>query len=99
MAVNNAPGYVIWLTGLSGAGKTTIAHELLKRAVAAGKSPILLDGDELRWALGATSKFDPDARRELGLTYARLCRLLSIQGHAVICATISLNCGSRNESR
>ena len=80
-------GRVIWITGLSGAGKTTLARALLKRMPEA----ILLDGDELREALGTpNSGFDVESRKKLALTYARLAGLLASQGKTVIVATISL---------
>lgn len=82
-----AGGRVIWLTGLSGAGKTTLARALLKYLPRA----VLLDGDELREALGvATSGFDAASRKKLALTYARLAGLLARQGLTVVVATISL---------
>lgn len=80
-------GRVIWITGLSGAGKTTLARALLEHLPGA----ILLDGDELREILGATRDgFDADSRKSLALTYARMARLLARQGFTVIVATISL---------
>lgn len=80
-------GRVIWITGLSGAGKTTLARALLEHLPGA----ILLDGDELREALRiAQSGFDADSRKQLALTYARMARLLARQGFTVIVATISL---------
>ncbi|MFV0421124.1 adenylyl-sulfate kinase [Oleidesulfovibrio sp.] len=80
-------GSVVWITGLSGAGKTTIARALVARMPGA----ILLDGDELRAVLGAaSSSFEYEKRKELAFTYARLCKLLAEQGLTVIIATISL---------
>lgn len=80
-------GRVIWITGLSGAGKTTLARALLEHLPEA----ILLDGDELREALGAAdSGFDAASRKKLALTYAKLARLLARQGVTVVVATISL---------
>ena len=80
-------GRVIWITALSGAGKTTLARALLEHLPEA----ILLDGDELREALDtAHSGFDAESRKKLALTYARLARLLARQGKTVIVATISL---------
>jgi cytidine diphosphoramidate kinase len=79
-----------WVTGLPGAGKTTLARELDQRLRQRGESVVLLDGDELRTALGGSHGYDYETRRELAMTYARLCRLLCGQGHTVICATVSM---------
>lgn len=80
-------GRVIWITGLSGAGKTTLARALLQHLPGA----ILLDGDDLREVLGySSSGFDTESRKQLALTYARFARLLARQGITVLVATISL---------
>jgi adenylylsulfate kinase len=80
-------GRVIWITGLSGAGKTTLARALVDHLPEA----ILLDGDELREALGVFDRgFDTTSRKSLALTYARLAGLLARQGSMVVVATISL---------
>ena len=80
-------GRVIWITGLSGAGKTTLARALWPHLPDA----ILLDGDELREVLAATGTgFDAASRKALALTYARFARLLARQGRTVMVATISL---------
>lgn len=80
-------GRVLWITGLSGAGKTTLARALQK----ALPGSLLLDGDELREALGASGQgFDAESRRRLAQSYARLAGLLARQGATVIVATISL---------
>lgn len=83
-------GAVVWITGMSGAGKSTVATELTQRLRATECPAVMLDGDELRWALGAQSGFDQDTRTRLAWTYARLCKILSAQGAVVVCATISL---------
>lgn len=81
-------GRVIWITGFSGAGKTTLARALVPHL---GPRVILLDGDELREALDtAHSGFERDQRQRLAFTYARLTRLLARQGFTVVVATISL---------
>jgi len=80
-------GRVSWITGLSGAGKTTLARALIKKIPEA----ILLDGDDLREVLGATSTgFDAESRKRLALIYSRFAGLLAKQGKTVIVATISL---------
>lgn len=84
---NTSNGRVIWITGLSGAGKTTLARAMLKQLPGA----ILLDGDELREVLGALKcGFDTESRKKLAQTYACLARLLARQGQTVIVSTISL---------
>lgn len=85
--MNTRLGRVIWITGLSGSGKTTLARALQ----ASLPGSILLDGDELREALGsADSGFDRDSRLRLASSYSRLAALLARQGFTVIVATISL---------
>ena len=86
---------VIWITGLSGAGKTTLAKEIVNQLATENKEPILLDGDQLREIFidstnQATSTHDRSSRLTLALKYSGLARLLSDQGFWVIVATISL---------
>ena len=87
-------GQVIWITGLSGAGKTTLAKELILRIQKRGSNPILLDGDVLRNLLKVPENvLDSHSRKvrlDLALKYAQMCRLLSSQGFIVVIATISM---------
>ncbi|MFZ3331846.1 MAG: adenylyl-sulfate kinase, partial [Candidatus Acidiferrales bacterium] len=83
-------GRVFWITGLSGAGKTTVGRELRNRLHAAGRPVIFLDGDGLRTAIAEDLGHSPDNRRRSAMRNARLCRLLAEQGVDVVCATISL---------
>jgi len=85
-----ACGKVIWVTGLSGAGKTTVARHLQPALQAEGGPVILLDGDELRQVFPTGANYDRESRLQLALAYARLCNLLARQGATVICATISM---------
>jgi adenylylsulfate kinase len=84
----NSGGRVIWITGLSGAGKTTLAHALLPLLP---QPRLFLDGDVMREALALLAGgYAREERLKLALTYARLAKLIADQGVAVVCATISL---------
>ena len=87
-------GQVIWITGLSGAGKTTVAAALDQCLKERGLIPILLDGDILRNLFKSTDEigktYNREARIKLALKYAHLCKTLSSQGFTVIIATISM---------
>ena len=89
-----SPGKVIWITGVSGVGKTTIGRELANICQKLGRNPIFLDGDEIRAALrpilNESKKLTPEGRLEIAKTYTNFCHLLSSQGFDVIIATISL---------
>ena len=54
----------IWLTGLSGAGKSTIAFELEQQLVSLGRACYVLDGDNIRHGLARDLSFDQKDRRE-----------------------------------
>jgi len=83
-------GRVFWITGLSGAGKTTVGRQLWARLRAAGRPVIFLDGDALRVAIAEDLGYSEGNRRRSAMRNARLCRLLAEQGTDVVCATISL---------
>jgi adenylylsulfate kinase-like enzyme/phosphohistidine swiveling domain-containing protein len=86
----SSPGRVFWITGLSGAGKTTLGRELWSRLRAAGRPAIFLDGDALRASIAEDLGHGASDRRRSALRNARLCRMLAAQGTDVVCATISL---------
>jgi adenylylsulfate kinase-like enzyme/phosphohistidine swiveling domain-containing protein len=83
-------GRVYWITGLSGAGKTTVGKELWRRLRAIGHAAVLLDGDTVREVIAEDLGHTTANRRQSAMRNARLCRLLSSQGIDVICPTISL---------
>ena len=82
-------GTVYWITGLSGAGKTTIGLELLK-ILNIKNNVIFLDGDELREIYGDDIGYSIDDRRKMAMRNSHLCKMLSNQGFDVICCTISM---------
>lgn len=83
-------GSVYWITGLSGAGKTTISQLLAQSLRLHDNQVILLDGDTLREVLNSEDSYDSENRQRLALTYSRLCKLLSSQSFSVVIATISM---------
>jgi len=83
-------GRVFWITGLSGAGKSTVADLLWRRLRSEGLATALLDGDRLRTAIADDLGHPIEDRRRSAMRNARLCRLLAEQGINVVCATISM---------
>lgn len=81
---------VYWLTGLSGAGKTTIGRLWRDELQRCGETVIFLDGDEMRSVFGGGLGFSGADRRKLAESYGRLCALLANQGVTVVCCTISM---------
>jgi len=82
--------YVYWITGLSGAGKSTLCRKLVQHLREQKRTVVMLDGDELREAMGATNSHTQPERRHLAMRYAHLCRMIATQGVNVAIATISL---------
>ena len=87
-------GRVIWITGLSGAGKTSVAKALQQNFTEYGVFSIFLDGDILRGILEEEdekgSSYARKDRIKLSQKYSKLCRNLSSQGFTVIIATVSM---------
>jgi len=79
----------IWLTGLSGSGKSTIAHALERRLIDAGHACFVLDGDNVRHGLNRDLGFSPEARRENVRRVAETAKLMNDAGLLVITALIS----------
>jgi adenylylsulfate kinase-like enzyme len=83
-------GQLIWITGLAGAGKTTLSKHVYAKLKASKPELVLLDGDQLRQVFGGKQGYSQDDRLALAMSYCRLCKVLCDQGIDVICATISL---------
>jgi len=86
---NGHQAAVLWLTGFSGAGKSTIARLLESRLFEAGCWTMLLDGDQLRHGLCGDLGFSEQDRQENIRRAGEVARLFFEAGHIVICAFIS----------
>jgi bifunctional enzyme CysN/CysC len=86
---NSPPAMVIWLTGLSGSGKTTIARALEQRLWDSGVRTVLLDGDQLRRGLCADLGFSAEDRTENIRRAGEVARLFFEAGHVVLCTFVS----------
>ncbi len=81
---------VIWITGLPGSGKTTLAIELQNHLGRKELRAIHLDGDQLRAAMSYQDALDMKSRLALAQTYQKLTEILNKQGFTVIVSTVSL---------
>ncbi|MDE7431715.1 MAG: adenylyl-sulfate kinase [Lachnospiraceae bacterium] len=82
--------YVYWITGLSGAGKTSIGTLLYEKIKQKYPNTVFLDGDVLREVFGNDLGYTRDERMKCAMRYARLCKMLQAQEMNVICCTISM---------
>ena len=83
-------GTVYWITGLSGAGKTTIGHLFYQYLKEQYPNTVFFDGDTLRKVFGEDLGYTEEERRKCAMRYSRLCAMLEEQGMNVICCTISM---------
>ena len=97
--MSNRKGFTLWLTGLSGAGKTTLAARLATEVRARGVSIEILDGDEVRTNLSKGLGFSKEDRDTNIRRIGYVCRLLSRNGVAAVSAAISPYSAIRDEVR
>ncbi|HEX7050785.1 MAG TPA: sulfate adenylyltransferase subunit CysN [Longimicrobiales bacterium] len=88
-AKNGHAAAVLWFTGLSGAGKSTIARALERRLFDAGIHTMLVDGDQLRHGLCGDLGFSAADRRENIRRAAHVARLFFEHGAIVLCSFVS----------
>jgi bifunctional enzyme CysN/CysC len=86
---NGHCGYILWMTGLSSAGKTTIATELERELFNLGRQAYVLDGDNIRHGLGADLGFSPKDRTENIRRVSQVAKLFADAGIICITAFIS----------
>ena len=86
---NGHAAKVLWFTGISGAGKSTIARELERRLFEAGKQTMLLDGDQVRHGLNGDLGFSPADRTENIRRVGEVSRMFFEHGNIVLCTFVS----------
>ncbi|MFC1902370.1 adenylyl-sulfate kinase [Chloroflexota bacterium] len=90
---------VIWLIGLSGAGKTVIGKEVCGLLKAKRSNVVFLDGDIIREIMGSDVGHTIEDRRTNAGRVCRLCRYLDSQGIDVVCAILSIFSESQRWNR
>jgi adenylylsulfate kinase len=88
-ALLNQKGVIIWTTGLSGSGKSTIANEIAYKLHTIGKLTYVLDGDNIRHGLNSNLGFSPEDRNENIRRISEVAKLFSDAGVIAITAFIS----------
>lgn len=92
-------GATVWLTGLSGSGKSTVAVEVERRLVAAGRHAYLLDGDNLRQGLNGDLGFSAEDRTENVRRVGEVARLFADAGVVALVPVISPYAADRDRVR
>jgi sulfate adenylyltransferase len=92
-------GVTVWFTGLSGAGKSTIAHALIERLAEFGRNCSLLDGDEIRTHLSKGLGFSKEDRDTNIRRVGYVAGLIAQHGGTTLCAVISPYRAIRDEAR
>ena len=87
--LKNQKPMCIWITGLSGAGKTSIANELDKKLTSMNKHSFILDGDNLRHGVNSDLYFSETDRSENIRRTAEIAKLMTEAGLIVIVCLIS----------
>tara|TARA_A100001388_G_C28458591_1_gene352148 strand:+ start:36 stop:578 length:543 start_codon:yes stop_codon:yes gene_type:complete len=83
-------GDIYWITGLAGAGKSSIGKLFFNKIKTVEPNTIFLDGDELRSIFNVKNSFSIDSRISLSYSYSKICNFLANQNLNVVIATISM---------
>jgi len=97
--LTNQTPFVIWFTGLSGSGKSTIANELSKKLYELGKLSYILDGDNIRLGLNKDLGFSETDRKENIRRISEVAKLMVDSGILVITAFISPFAADRESAK
>jgi bifunctional enzyme CysN/CysC len=92
-------GATVWFTGLSGSGKSTVAIEVERQLLAAGRPCYLLDGDNLRHGLNGDLGFSAEDRDENVRRVAEVARLFADAGVVALVPLISPYRAARDRAR
>ncbi len=92
-------GVIIWFTGLSGSGKSTVAAEVERRLFERGNLAYVLDGDNLRHGLNKDLGFSPEDRKENIRRVGEVAKLFADAGLIVLTAFISPYRTDRDQAR
>ena len=87
MKKNNKKGILFWITGLSGAGKTTISKQIYKKIKNEYGKTIIINGDDIR-KIFELKGYDYKDRKKIGLQYSKLLKKITDQNVNVIFAGI-----------
>jgi adenylylsulfate kinase len=97
--LNGHKGCTVWLTGLSGSGKSTIAVDLEKRLCERGIRSYILDGDNIRHGLNKNLGFSPEDRTENIRRIGEVAKLFTDAGTVTLTAFISPYRADRDQVR
>lgn len=92
-------GCVVWMTGLSGSGKSTIAIALEQKLHAAGRYTVVLDGDNIRAGINSNLGFSTDDRSENIRRIAEVAKLFLQNGAVVVCSFVSPTLAIRAQAK
>jgi len=93
------PARVVWMTGLSGAGKTTLCRSAAERLEALGRRALVLDGDAMRQGLCADLGFCNEDRIESARRIAHTARVFAESGTTALVAAITPTQAARDIAR
>lgn len=92
-------GATVWLTGLSGSGKSSVAAELERKLIAAGRPAYRLDGDDLRHGINSDLGFAAEDRAENVRRVGEVARLFADAGVIAVVSLISPYRADRTRAR
>ena len=88
-SIKNQKAFTIWMSGLSGSGKSTIANLVEEKLISLGYHTYILDGDNTRMGLNKDLGFSEESRVENIRRVSEVCKLMNDAGLIVICSFIS----------